>query len=340
MHLIIKTLLASLFIGLSFGIYLYIVYDPHWQRIATSLISAVTIGALMMACIYQRRHILWISPHQSLKVLMMIVLLCAAALIGTEFTLFSQELLKPDGRYVLLSGGNIYVLNLLIVLVTGIPIYVSEETKESLNTRLMSQQYRLLQLEKQQAEAELELLRAKVNPHFLYNVHNTIAGLIHSNPMKAEKMILLLSSFFRFTLNKASTGFHPLKDELDIVETYLQLQQIRYEKRLNYHIQAAPELLPYPIPSFLLQPLVENAVKHGIEKSAGEGSITLKLHSENQQLQLSIADSGPDFPDVPGTGHGLSIIISKLNLLYQNNYSLELINKPYKHVRITLPQSN
>jgi two-component system LytT family sensor kinase len=339
MNLTVKTLLASLLIGFSFGTYLYFWYDPHWQRIATSVLSALIIGTLMMTCIDQRRYFIWITPIQSLKVLILMVLLCVAALIGTELTRWLQVMLRPPAQFEWLKGGDIYVLNILIVLVTGIPIYVSEEAKESLNTQLLTQQYRLLRLEKQQADADLELLRAKINPHFLYNVHNTIAGLITTDPIKAEQMILLLSKFFRSTLTKNSTGFHPIHEELDLVKTYLQLQKIRYEDRLKYELDISPELEFYQIPSFILQPLIENAVKHGIEKSTLAGLITVKINIEDQQLVLVVGDSGPDFAEVPGTGHGLSIIMNKLKLLYGKSYSLELINKPKKHVRITIPQT-
>lgn len=337
---LVKTLLICLLIGISFGGYLYFSYDPHWQRIVTSLISTMVIGSLMMTCVYQRRYFLWITSYQSLKILIMIILLCIAALLGTGFSLWSQTLLTPSGHFVLFSGSNIYVLNILIVLVTGLPIYVSEEAKENLNNRLINQQYRLLQLEKQQAEAELELLRAKVNPHFLYNVHNTIAGLIKTDASKAEQMILLLSKFFRFTLNKTSTGLHSIEDELDIVHTYLQLQQIRYGNRLKYQINVEPEIVYQQIPSFILQPLVENAVKHGIEQSASQGLITVQINIDDQKMVLMVGDSGSDFPEVPGTGHGLSIIMNKLKLLYGNDYSLELINKPQKNVRIIIPHTN
>ncbi|WP_442587082.1 sensor histidine kinase [Pedobacter sp. AW31-3R] len=340
MHPAIKTLLACLLIGLSFGGYLYMTYDPHWQRVVTSLVSTVIIGSLMMICIYKRRYFLWITPHQSIKMLVMIVMLCVIALNGTELTLWFQVLLQKDSSFVLFRGGNIYILNILIVLVTGIPIYVSEEAKENLNMRLVTQQYRLLQLEKQQTEAELELLRAKINPHFLYNVHNTIAGLISTDPTRAEQMILLLSKFFRSTLSKTSAGLHQINDELDIIETYLQLQQIRYGSRLRYEIVIDPEIRFQRIPSFILQPLVENAVKHGIEQLASAGLIHVQIRIENQKLILEVGDSGPDFPDLPGTGHGLTIIMNKLKLLYENNYTLELINNPNKYVRITLPQTN
>lgn len=200
----------------------------------------------------------------------MIVILIAAALAGSEITLLEQAAVTGS-KFRFLSGGGMYILNIIIVLVTGLPIYVSEEWKEIMNVKVLSQQYQLLQLEQQHTVFELELLRAKVNPHFLYNVHNSIAGLITKDPGKAEKMVLLLSRFFRLTLNKSSATFHSVADEIEIIRTYLELQHIRYGNQLHYHINANKALLHLQMPSFLLQPLVENAVKHGIERSAENG---------------------------------------------------------------------
>jgi sensor histidine kinase YesM len=318
-------------IGLSFGAYLYLTYDHRLVRVFISVLSSVCIGSLMMLAIGFRAYVIRITGHPVLKVIIMIVLLVAAALSGTGLTLLLQGM-------PLFRGGSIYGLNVLIVLVVGIPIYVSEESKNVLNARLAAQQYRVLQLEQQQTAFELEVLRAKVNPHFLYNVHNTIAGLISKDPVKAEEMVLLLSKFFRETLSKTGTAFHAVSDELDIVTTYLNLQRIRYEDRMTYTIEADAAALNLPLPSFVLQPLVENAVKHGIELSLERGHIRVEIKLDAHHLQILIADTGPEFPDNPGGGHGLSMVMSKLNLLYGDTFILELTNTPQKYVRLIIPR--
>lgn len=337
MHPAIKTLLISMLIGLSFGIYLYFTYDQRLARILISVLSTATIGSLMMMVIYNRHYFTMFTGQQSIKVIIMICLLLAVALTGTEITLVLQSLLLPDQPYLPFRGGSIYILNILIVLVTGIPIYVSEEWKIVLNNRILHQQYRLLQLEQQQTVFELELLRAKINPHFLYNMHNTIAGLISKDPSKAEELVILLSRFFRSTLNKNSATFHTVSDELEIITTYLHMQQIRYENRMRYTIEADPATMQLEMPSFILQPLVENAVKHGIEAGAGPGSIEVKITLEGSNLLITVADSGPGFPDQPGGGQGLQMVLNKLKLLYADNFNVELNNTPHKYVRITIP---
>ncbi|WP_159469940.1 sensor histidine kinase [Dyadobacter sp. 3J3] len=270
----------------------------------------------------------------------MIALLILAALTGSEIMFFAQSLLWKNGQYIWFNGGNIYVLNILIVLVTGIPIYVSEEWKSLLNSQILSQQYRVLVLEQQKTTFELELLRAKVNPHFLYNVHNTIAGLISKDPAKAEELVLLLSKFFRFTLNKNSATFHSVTDELAIIRTYLDMQRIRFGERMKYEIEVDPEALSLQIPSFILQPIVENAVKHGIEKRVENGFIKVEIGLDEENMLITILDSGPGFSAIPGSGIGLQMVRSKLGLLYPGNFTLELNNEPKKYARIIIPKRN
>lgn len=340
MHRLIRNILICIIIGLLFGTYLYFSYDHRPVRILISIISALTIGLLMTLVIYRRHYITTAIRRQNIRVVVVIGLLIIAALLGSEITFFLQSWLPGGSPWKPFNGGNIYVLNILIVLVTGIPMYIGEEWQGMLQAQLLNQQYRVLQLEQQQTLFELELLRAKVNPHFLYNVHNTIAGLISKDPQKAEEMVLLLSKFFRYTLNKSSATYHTVTDETDIINTYLQMQQIRYGDRFRYAIQAAPETQSLPIPSFILQPLVENAIKHGIETTAAPGSIHVTIVAGHNDLIITIADSGPPFPDTPGTGLGLQMVINKLKLLYGNDYTMELNNTPTKYVRLTLPQRN
>lgn len=340
MHPALRTLLICIIIGLAFGSYFYFNYDHRPVRIFTSLLSSINIGILMMLVIQFRYYFTGSTSYQIGKVIIMIILLISAALLGSEITFLMRSLIWGDQQYVAFNGGSVYILNILIVLVTGIPIYVSEEWKSVLNSRILSQQYKLLQLEQQQTLFELELLRAKINPHFLYNVHNAIAGLISKDPVKAEQLVVLLSKFFRFTLNKNSATFHTVSDETDIISTYLAMQQIRFENRMTYTITAAPIVLNMQIPSFILQPLVENAVKHGIETSAANGFVTVQIIHSDKNIIITIADSGKAFSDTPGTGLGLQMVMNKLKLLYADDFSLELINTPQKYVRLTIPGRN
>jgi len=335
----LMVILVSTAIGLCFGTYLYFTLDQQFSRIVISILSSLDIGSLMMIAIYFRHHFTSITDSPYLKVSIMILLLIVAAVLGSALTLILKALIYRTSFNFFDSSG-FYVLNILIALVAGIPIYVSEEWKENLNSRVVTQQFKLLQLEQQNTLFELELLRAKINPHFLYNVHNSIAGLISKDPQKAEKMVLLLSKFFRFTLNKTSATYHSISDEVDIINTYLELQAIRYEDRLSYAIDVDQAILGLQMPSFILQPLVENAIKHGIEKISGKGSIDVAINIEDDNINIKVADSGTDFPDLPSIGMGLQTVNNKLRLLYKENFKLIISKVPEKYVELIFPQRN
>ena len=336
---IFKVFLICLLIGLSFGLYFYFAYDPRPFRIVVTVLSNVIIGCTMMLCIYNSKYLNLITQTQSLKVAFMIGILIIAAVAGTELTFFINSLILGS-TYQFLAGSDIYILNILVVLVIGIPIYINEEWKHNVESQVLNQQLQLLQLEQQNTLFELELLRAKVNPHFLYNMHNSIAGLITQDPGKAEKMVLLLSKFFRFTLNKGSSTFHTIADEIEIIKTYLELQRIRYGERLNYAIHVEDDLLHLRIPSYVLQPLVENSIKHGLEKITGTGNIVIDVCTNDEHLNIKVSDSGPAFPDSPGTGTGWHLVNNKLRLLYKENFKMEFCNTPEKYVELVLPKNN
>jgi len=339
MHPAIRTFLICILIGLAFGLFFFFAYDRQPVRIVINVISSVTIGSMMMLVIHFRFYLTRFFRREGLRMLVMIISLAATALAGTELTLVFQSALTLGTAYRAFNGGSIYFLNILVVLVTGIPIYVSEESKTRLASRIADQQYRLLQLEQQRTAAELQLLRAKIDPHFLYNVHNTIAGLIPKDPSKAERLVLLLSAFFRSTLSKDSTGYHTVRDELEIARAWLDMQQMRFGDRLSFAIYADPDLLGLPMPSFLLQPLIENAVKHGIEPATDSGWVEIRITPERSGLLVSVADSGPAFPEHPVTGHGLQMVLGKLRLLYGDNFIFELNNNP-KYVHLFIPRTH
>ncbi len=224
--------------------------------------------------------------------------------------------------------------------VTGIPIYQHEAWKEMAHATIESQQYELLQRQQLQTQAELDMLRAKVNPHFLYNVHNSIVGLIHTRPEQAEQMVLLLSRFFRHALNKNQSNFNTVQEEVEIAQTYLHLQQIRFGARMQTQLLIAPDCEQEPVPSFILQPLIENAVKYSVEQIPGEGKIKVQIFKDPSWLVIQVGDAGPPFTEPLHYGFGLQGILNKLNLLYPNKYTFALQNNPEKYVQIKLSRAS
>ena len=203
--------------------------------------------------------------------------------------------------------------------------------------KLSEQEFQLLNMEKLKTRAELDALQAKINPHFLYNALNSIASLVHEDPDKAESMTLHLSKLFRYTTGRDGSHFSSLADEIDMVKTYLQVESVRFGDRLTFTISPITEAVSQTqIPQFLLQPVVENAIKHGIAKRADGGLIDIQITEDAGWLTLCVHDNGPAFPDTMGAGYGLRSIQDKLRLLYGEAATVTLQNDPKKQVIIKL----
>ena len=134
----------------------------------------------------------------------------------------------------------------------------------------------------QVAEAELRALRAQINPHFLFNSLNTIADLIVRDPPRAEAMTLRLASVFRHVLAHSSRSMTTIREEMEFLRTYLYIEEARFGDRLRVTIDVAPEAAGQPIPSLILQPLVENAMKHGLGPKPGPGNIWISARIERR----------------------------------------------------------
>lgn len=328
-------MIIALLIGALFGIYFFLSGATRsYRAILISMLYSLNIGSLMMLVIYKRNSFLIYISRRYLRILVIIVLLAFAAVAGTEITSVISSLVIFQTEYLPFKNSNLYFLNILIVLVTGLPIYEREEWKNKTISRLERQEFELLKLEQLRTASELEMLRAKINPHFLFNVHNSIANLIRTNPIMAEETLLLLSRFFRFTLGKKSSTWHPLSEELEIIHTYLDLQKVRFGDALEVQIDIEKDLQECNIPSFLLQPIVENIFKHSAELSSNKLKICITASKQGEFLTVEIYDSGVPFPENISYGFGFQSVIDKLNLLCPDQYHLKFYNEPYKKVEI------
>lgn len=225
--------------------------------------------------------------------------------------------------------------NNLIGLFIGIPVLFKERLEEKTNQAIKTKENELEKAYKLKIQSELDLLQSKVNPHFLYNSLNSIVSLIHEDAAKAEKMILLLSDLLRYSLNYNEGSYSTIAEELDMVNAYLAIEMIRFEDHLKCDIEVEDALRAVLIPRFLLQPLIENAIKHGTSLIQN-GYIQLKIKRDGNDVLISVIDNGPHFPEDPSSGYGLKATFDKLKLLYGDNFSMDLINSPVKSVEIAL----
>ena len=207
--------------------------------------------------------------------------------------------------------------------------------------RFREREVRAAQLETRLATARLEALRLQIQPHFLFNTLHTVGGLVRQGePDAAVDTLSRLSDLLRVTLDGEGRQLVPLADELRVAELYLEIQRTRFSDRLRVERAVDAELLPLPVPSFVLQPLLENAVRHGIAARAGAGTLGLVAARDGDgRLRLEVHDDGKGIAPAgegalaaerrDGTGgKGLANVRSRLEQLYGDGASLELLPRP------------
>jgi len=195
---------------------------------------------------------------------------------------------------------------------------------------------KLANLRELKSKAELNALHSKINPHFLYNALNSIAGLAKTDAEKTEQMALSLSKLFRYSINKAQSDWSNISDEIEMVRIYLDIEKVRFDDRLEFTIDSPDELKSEKVPRFIIQPLVENAVKHGVSKLVTKGKIAVSVIRNEKWIEITVADNGPDFPRELAPGFGLQSIYDKLEIMYADRFEMHFINTPEKHILIKI----
>jgi signal transduction histidine kinase len=186
------------------------------------------------------------------------------------------------------------------------------------------------QLEQLLAEARLQALRAQLNPHFLFNALNAISAYVEREPRRARAMIEHLADFLRISLGGPDSQATTLQRELDALEHYLSIQRARFEDRLQVSMDIEPGTLRARVPTLILQPLVENAIGHGVAPRASAGSVVISAHRNNGSLALSVRDDGPGLPPgwnlLTASRIGLSNTRQRLEHLYPHRHEFAVKN--------------
>lgn len=213
----------------------------------------------------------------------------------------------------------------------GIPLYVTFVFLFSLmryRAEISQRDQAALKLESQLTQTHLDLLKSQLQPHFLFNTLNSISTLIYSDPDKADSMVIQLSELLRLTLDQRNQQFISLEKELETLKKYLKIQSMRFGDRIVTLIAVQDDTLACQVPPMILMPLVENAVRYGVEQSSQPTTITIASSAVDGKLSVSVADDGPGInsSNESGTGVGLANIQSRLETHYPDDVtSLTLI---------------
>ncbi|MDP2721582.1 MAG: histidine kinase [Bacteroidales bacterium] len=320
---------------------IYYFYEVNWK---ISIIDSLIFNSLFSLVGYNLWYVIRFNLKETSSVFDMMVnhlvvaVIIIAAWIGGSWLLlvntFSDsvsyhQFLNDSLPWRVITGIFYY---LLFIMYYYVMLYY-EDLQEKL--KIEGQLQNLVQ------QAELNALKSQINPHFLFNSLNSISSLTITNPDKAQDMVIKLSDFLRYSLSHDKTEKASLKQEFENLNRYLDIEKIRFGKRLNFSTDIPDKCLGQKIPNMILQPLIENAIKHGVYHSTEEVLVELKCSEKDGFVVIEISNEyDPDAIKKAGEGIGLSNIKKRLQLIYQRQDLLEIhAEKMIFRAIIKLPKS-
>jgi two-component system LytT family sensor kinase len=258
--------------------------------------------------------------------------------LGHQFGVYRIFYLAPPADAAMTDTQRAWLAALVIlatVLCVAIPIKIWNSARI---------EHRLQEQEKLLMAARVEALASQINPHFLFNTLTSISSLIRSNPETARTLITKLSGLLRRLL-RSQDHFVTLKEELDAVDEYLDIESMRFGPKLQVEKDISPDVLGVVVPSMILQPLVENSIKHGLARKVGDGRITIRSHRDNGHAIIEVIDdglgiSGEGLETAMQGGIGLRNVNERLQVIYGKNYQLKLDSQPGRGTvaRVEIPE--
>jgi hypothetical protein len=219
-------------------------------------------------------------------------------------------------------------------------LFTFQRTRSEARERARAAEARAREHEAAGLQARLSALTSEMNPHLLFNALNTVASLVHTDPDRAEEVVLQLSALYRCVLRSSGAAIHDLTDEMALCESYLQLEKTRFGERLQAEVgvDAAIDGRSIPVPILVLQPFVENAVRHGISSRARGGRVSVNACLRGSRVELCVEDDGVGLGQspVPGSGRAMANCRDRLSLAYGDRASLDVSDRADGGTRVVL----
>ncbi|HET7274706.1 MAG TPA: sensor histidine kinase [Longimicrobiaceae bacterium] len=314
-------------------------WSIHWRPVSRAFFEYF-LWALLTPVVF------WLSSRFSVDRahrVWRVAILIAAGVVMALFVDLTVDLFRfmgvqsarhpPISISLLRSVTRLWFLNDLLVyfavLAAGFAreYFLRYRTRQEEAVRLQAE---AVQLQAQLTEARLAALRMQINPHFLFNTLHAISTLVERDPRGVRRMIARLSELLRRTLDSTNEQEVTLDEEVEFIQRYVEIMEIRFQGRLEIDMQIEPDVLDALVPNLILQPLVENAIQHGVSKSIGGGKIQVRARREGDNLVLRVIDNGPGLPTDESwqlqdeEGVGLPNTRARLQQLYGNAQHLDL----------------
>jgi LytS/YehU family sensor histidine kinase len=270
---------------------------PQWVRaLGAHAFAAVSYSVIHFACLMGTRLLLWESANKRPAV---------------PWTFFLQDQYLRQLDFTLMTYTTVLGLS-----------YALHHSKES-----QARAVKEAQLETSLVQARLRTLEAELQPHFLFNTLHAISSLVHTNPDGADRMISRLSDLLRLTFDRSGAPRVSLQEELEFLQKYLEIEQTRFQDRLSVRFEIDPETLDAEVPRLILQPLVENAIKHGVSPKPGAGLVQISTRRQGDNLWIEVSDNGVGLSAGARarlrSGVGLSNTRDRLECLYGAAHRIE-----------------
>jgi two-component system LytT family sensor kinase len=345
---LLSGLLGGYVTGLVSGILISIPAMLNGEYLTMPLLAGVgVLGGLLRDCAPDPENIWRFSPFFDLSLYRLLrrrgdyrqttfELLFLLTICFAEFLrLAAARVFGPQALFYLYPS-DAHRLGVLAVYVTTLfavtlPLKIWNNTR---NERKLEEQHRLLM------QARLDALSSQINPHFLFNTLNSVSSLIRTDPGQARAMVYKLSNILRRLLRKHE-NFNTLRDELSFIDDYLAIEVVRFGDKLRFEKDVDPSVLDRMIPSMLLQPLVENCIRHGLSSKVDGGVIRVRSRMVDGKLHLGVEDDGVGIPEVKlatllEQGIGVSNVNERLKVLFGNSYRIWIDSKPGQGTRIEI----
>lgn len=305
---------------------------------STTLADAVVTNVIIAFAAYDMILVMKYyhpRPVVRLAISVGLTLICVFAIDHITLLLVDEtaDYLSFLDRSLIIRGLYVWLMIALVSVFTGLWFSMIERQEADRRRSTAEQLSR---------EAELSRLRQQLQPHFLFNSLNSISALAGTRPEEARKMIQQLSDFFRGTLRKDDQQLIPLSEELEHLTLYLEIEKVRFGHRLKTEITSGDDVMTLKLPTLLLQPVVENAIKFGLYDTLGDTTIRIHVIKENSYLKITVENpfDPASAPPRRGTGFGLNSIQRRLYLLYARNDLLTTSQKENIFTTtIKIPQS-
>jgi sensor histidine kinase YesM len=312
---------------------------PQARPRAMGLAAACLWAALTPVLIWTTRWIHDRTASRSARLLAHVAIFAVVHVIDVTFYWFTSDVISSNPRPWFPMLFSLVSYNALTYIVVVVAI-TAVDAREALRAR----ESRENQLETQLALAQFHALRAQLHPHFLFNALNAISSLIHTDPARADRMLARVSELLRIAIDTAVKPEIPLADEVEFAKRYLEIERMRYGDRLDVRLDIASETTHALVPNMLLQPLIENAVRHGVAPHSAPGRVEVRSARVGNELSIVVSDTGDGFDPDDATdaretpGVGISTTRARLQTLYGSAQQLAFANVPGGfETRISLP---